>query len=388
MLPSHVTSDLKVVERTIVGAQQSLDSGDVRNARRSLGNAQDKLQQTAERKKRYITPEHPEYKALLARMEELDAAVSTAEKGQAEQKAAAGKAADDAKAESDKWVANLKPYITGTGEPGYDPERYFVGSYTADQQEMAKRAVIFGKVAAAMEAYRAAGLGDNATEELRLIIRDIEYGLKTFEESSKSMAELKVKEAGRQIDYIITWLNKEAEKIGSKEMPLTMNKMTFESARRELDGATSLLGEEEARVKALEAKYREALVLDAKLAKVRVGQTRMIPDKFGGPELVALKKKAEEVLEGAKSGVKILRTTVISSDWKEESVIEWTDTTRSTLRHRVTRSVSAQAAGKSGGETTLYTLHIAKDRRTDGSWGALRGHIMFEDPILEENVGK
>jgi hypothetical protein len=253
---------------------------------------------------------------------------------------------------------------------------------------MAKRTAIFGKVADDMEAYRKAGLGDKATDELKLIIRDIEHALKTFEESTKSMAELKLKDAGRQVDYIITWLNKESKKIGSKDMPLTMNKMTFESARRDLDVAGNLLGEDDSRVKALEAKYSEALSLNAKIAKARVAQTRMIADKFGGPELSALKKKAEEVLGGAKAGVKILRTTVISPDWKEESVIEWTDTTRSALRHRVTRSVSAQVAGKLGDKTTLYTLHIAKDRRTDGSWSQLRGHIMFEDPILEENVGK
>lgn len=387
-LPSHVTSDLKVVERYLEGAQQSLDSGDVLNARRSLSNARDKLQQTAERKKRYITPEHPEYTALLARIEKLDAAVSAVEKKRADQKAAAGKAAADAQAESDTWIAKLEPYVTGPGQAGYDPKRYFVASYTADQKEMAERSVIFGHVAADMEAYRASGLGDNATEELKLIIRDIEYGLKTFEESCRSMAELKVKEAGRQIDYIITWLNREAKKIGSKEVPLSMSKMTFESARRDLDGAASLLGGDEARVKELEAKYREALALDAKIAKARVAQTRMIPEKFGGPELSALKKKAEKVVGEVKPGAKVLRTTVISADWEEESVIEWTDTTRTALRHRVTRSVSAQVAGKLGSEATLYTLHIAKDRRTDGTWSLPRGHIMFEDPILEENVGK
>lgn len=387
-LPSHVISDLKVVERYLANVQQNLDSGDIRNARRSLGSAQDKLQMTAEHKKRYITSEHPEYKALQARIDELDTAVSAAESVQDQQKAAADKAAAAIKAESDKWVAKLKPYVTGLGQPGYDPDRYFIGSYTADQQDMAKRAVIFGKVSADMEAYRAAGLGDKASDELKLIIRDIDYKLETFEESTKSMADLKVKEAGRQIDYIITWLNEEAKKIGSKDMPLIMNRMTFESARGELDAAASLLGKEDERVKALEAKYNEALSLDAKLARIRIGQTRMIPDKFGGPELSVLKKKAEEVLADAKSSAKILRTTVISSDWKEESVIEWTDTTRSVLRHRNTRSVSAQVAGKLGNETTLYTIFIAKDRRTDGSWSPLRGHIMFEDPILEENVGK
>ena len=387
-LPSHVTSDLKVVKRHLEGARQTLDAGDARNARRSLSNAQDKLQQTAKRKKRYITPEHTEYKALQAQIEEVEAAVTALEEQQAGQKAAADRAAAEARAESDQWIAKLEPYVTGLGQPGYDPERYFVAGYTADQQEMARRTIIFGKVAADMEAYRAAGPGDSATDELKDLIRDLEYNLKAFEESTTSMAELKITDAERQVDYIITRLNKEAEKIGSKDMPFSMNRKTFESARRDLDDAASLLGEEEPRVKTLEAKYREALTLDAKIARARVAQTRMLPDKFGGPEMNALKGKAEAVLGAAKSGIRILRTTVISPDWKEESVIEWTDTTHTARRHRVTRSVSAQVAGKWSDETILYTLHLAKDRRTDGSWSPLRGHIMFEDPILEENVGK
>jgi len=52
-------------------------------------------------------------------------------------------------------------------------------------------------------------------------------------------------------------------------------------------------------------------------------------DNFGGSELDSLRQKAEEVLGKAKTGLKILCTTVISPDWKEESVIEWSDTTRS-----------------------------------------------------------
>ena len=161
-----------------------------------------------------------------------------------------------------------------------------------------------------------------------------------------------------------------------------------ESARRDLDGAAGLLGINDERVKMLETKYQEALALDAKLAKIRVEQTRMLPDKFGGSDLKILKNKSEEVLRKAKAGVKVLRTTVVSSDWQEENVIEWTDTSRSVLRHRITRSVSTQVAGKLNGETTLYTINIAKDRRTNGSWGQLHGHIMFEDPILEKNVQK
>ena len=387
-LPLHVTSDLKVVERYIGSAQQSLDSGDARNARRSISNAENKLQQTAERKKKYFSPEHPEYIALQKRIEKLDMAVSEIEVGAAEKNASAAQTAANYKTESDKWLAVLKPYVTGPGQAGYDPERYFVASFTEDQPEMAKRATIFGMVSTDMEAYRESGLGENATDELQLVVRDIDYGLKTFQESTSTMAEWKIKEAERQIDYITSWLNEEAKKTGSENLPNTMNKMTFQSARRDLDGAARLLDKNDERVKMLETKYQEALSLDAGLAKIRVEQTRMIPDKFGGPELKILKEKSDEVLRTAKPGVTVLRTTVVSPDWQEENVIEWTDTSRSALRYRVTRSVSTQVAGKLDGGTTLFTIHIAKDRRTDGSWSQLRGHIMFEDPILEKNVTK
>lgn len=387
-LPSHVTSDLRVVDRYIASAQQSVNKEDIRNAKRSVGNARNKLERTAERKKKYFTQDHPEYKALEVRIQEIETAVASAEKKRADKQAAADAAAAGLKAESDKWVARLKPYVTGRGQPGYDPERYFVASYTAERDEMARRSTIYGMVAKHMNAYRAAGLGEGISDELRLIVREIDHGLKTFQESTTSMAELKLGEAKRQIDYITVWLDKEAKKIGSKDMPASMNRMTFESARRDLDTASNLLGAEEPRVKALEVEYGAALALDARLAQARVARTRMIPDRFKGSELESLKKKATEILVAAKSDIEILRTSVITPDWKEESVVEWTDTTRSTLRHRVTQSVSAQVAGKAKSKTTLYTLHIAKDRRTDGSWGGLYGHVMFKDPILEENVGK
>ena len=205
-LPSHVASDLKVVDRYIESAQKSVESGDIRNARRSIGNAKDKLQKTAERKKRYFSSEHPEYIAYQKRIDKLDAAVNEKQKGAAEKNAAADRAAATYKAESDKWIAVLRPYVTGLGKPGYDPDRYFVASFTEEKAEMGKRTTIFGMLSADMEAYRQSGLDENATDELKLIVRDIDYALKTFQESTALMAELKIKEAERKIGYITNWL--------------------------------------------------------------------------------------------------------------------------------------------------------------------------------------
>jgi len=387
-LPSHVASDLKMVERYMTSAQKSLDSGDARNAKRSISNARKKFEQTATRKKKHFPPDHPEYIAMQSRIDKLSQALTALEKGAAQKDAAAAEASAEYQAESDKWVAVFKPYVTGKGRPEYDPDRYFVASFTEDQKEMAKQTRIFGLVSADRQAYGKSNLGDNATEELRLIIRDVDHALQTFKESTAMMADVKLKAAERHINYISDWLQKESQKSGSDELPNSMNKLTFQNARRDLDGAARLMGEADPRVSKLESQYQAALVQDAKLARIRVEKTRMIGDKFAGPELEKLRTKTNKVLTQAKSGVNILRTTVVSSDWQEENVIEWTDTSRTVLRHRITRSVSTQAAGKLGSETTLYTIHIAKDRRTDGSWSPLRGHIMFEDPILEENVDK
>jgi nitrogen regulatory protein PII-like uncharacterized protein len=138
----------------------------------------------------------------------------------------------------------------------------------------------------------------------------------------------------------------------------------------------------------LNAKLSELEQRAGKLRQLNKERTFMMPDQFKGPELEELKAKATEILRKESPDATILRTTVISADWKEERVLEYTDTTKTAVRYRITRSVTAQVAGKRGDDVFLYTLDISQDKRTDGSWGALYGHIMFTDSMLEENVQK
>ncbi len=202
------------------------------------------------------------------------------------------------------------------------------------------------------------------------------------------MAKMYLGEADQKLEYLGQRVDEETKKIGSGDAPLPMSKDAFEDARRSLDSAAGLLGKDNAQVVALDKEYRSIVEKNGKVIEARVSETRMIPDKFSGGEKDDIKEKAEEILQKKSPGIKLLRTTVISPDWKEESVVEWTDTTRTALQHRVTRYVSAQVSGKSNGDTKLYTIYIGKNRRTDGTWGELHGHVMFTDPILEKNVDK
>lgn len=387
-LPSYVQSRFKGVETAIESGREWLEKGDARVARRQVDNARGQVSQIERSYGKYLTPQPPEYAALLNRLEELDKAVAAAESGAEQSRARADQAAADATTSSTAWLARLKPFATGLGQPGYDPEIYFVGSYTQDQKEMGRRARIFGKVQEMMETYDNSGLGDNATEELQVVVRQLNHEMDSFKEACTNMAEFYVAQARKKSEMYLKKLEAEEKKIGTADLPLPATQDVFKDARRELDLAAYLLGESEERIAGLRKQYDRLLEINVKLVRARIAETRMIADRFDGAEKKAVKQKAEEILREKKAGVEILRTTAISPDWSEESVIEWTDTTHSALRHRVTQSVSVQIAGKKDGETILYTLHIARDRRSGGGWGPLHGHIMFQDAILEENVNK
>ena len=84
-----------------------------------------------------------------------------------------------------------------------------------------------------------------------------------------------------------------------------------------------------------------------------------------------------------------LATLKEKTDRREEEILEWTDTTKTTARCRITKSMTAQAAAKDDdGKVFLHSVHLANDRKSDGRWGPLYEHIMWSDWMAEENVNK
>ena len=115
----------------------------------------------------------------------------------------------------------------------------------------------------------------------------------------------------------------------------------------------------------------------------------MLGDQYKGDDSDDLRTKAAAIVLDKFAQSKKLRITLFAKDWKEESVLEWTDTTRTTLRHRTTRSMTAQVAAKgTEGKVYLHSVHLASDRSTDGNWGPLYGHVMWSDWMIEKNVDK
>ncbi|MBN1517198.1 hypothetical protein JXA32_11605 [Candidatus Sumerlaeota bacterium] len=362
--------------------------GGIRNARRSAEQAK---QQLADLEKRYsgqYPADHPDVVFAHEGIEKLERGSAELEAARDQAKGGAAADAQAAAQDSAPWIEKLQPYVAPMSHPKHDKDKYFIGGYTEDKTEMAQRMALYAQACTDYDAYEQSGVAAKATEELADIAKELKRQLDAFADECSRMANLRLDEAEQQIDHLLKRMEEEQQKGESGETPILMSKFAIETARHPLDLAKNVLGEENERVLALEKKYEQLLKTDAEMHKARVADTRMLPDKFNGDELDSLKAKAQEVLLRNYNRAKALRTTVISGDWKEENVVEWTDTSRTAVRHRITHYVSAQVAGKVDGEVKLYTIYLAKDRKSEDSWGELYGHVMFEDPMLEENVDK
>jgi len=149
----------------------------------------------------------------------------------------------------------------------------------------------------------------------------------------------------------------------------------------------SILPADDATVKALESDLAEIEKNQAAIEKIVLKKRKMKPDVYKGADAAKVKALAKSIVLKDKSSAKIVRVHVISAKWDVESAIEWTDTTQSALQHRVTKGLNVQVALKIDSDCFLYTLFIHKDT-IGGAAGSLKGHVMFRDKFLEENLPK
>jgi hypothetical protein len=192
-------------------------------------------------------------------------------------------------------------------------------------------------------------------------------------------------QAREKVEQALRWLDQEEAKEDGKRQPALLPSHLAQDIQSSIARAAKA-APQETQLAELEGQWADVQERADRLRQLRQGRTVMTSDQFQGEELGDIKAKAAEFLQKEHPAAQVLRTTVISPDWKEEKVLEHTDTTRTEIRYRVTRSVSAQIAGQQESDVFLYTLYVAQDKKADGAWGAYYGHVMFVDPMLKENV--
>lgn len=392
-LPSNVAFQLTQVGRTVERAEKSLagagagsEASKIESARAAAADARAGMAEIARRYGGKYAPDHPEIVAMERRIAALEAAAGdraaaaqSAGAAAAEQAAAAGAASGD-------WLAKLRPFTVGIGQPGHDAAKHLVPSATQETAEMQKRLAIFAEASAALEEYRRANLGALETDELRQVAADLAAALRRFGESCVEYAGMDLAEAETRLGQLEQFVREQDAHMAAAEPVLYPDRSELENVQTVLDRAAGLVRSDDPRFAALVARLAALKQADARLRAARAADTRLRPDAYAGRDAAELKAFAEQVVARAQPGIRLLKTVLVSADWQEESVVEWTDTTQTALRHRTTRSLTAQVAGRLNANTRLYTLDIRQDRLSGGAWGPTQGHVMFTDPMLEENA--
>ena len=396
-LPSNVLYYLKQVDDTITQNEQTFEGELIGSPDAYIGNLESALKQANETMERIFKTygdkfdhEHPDVKTRQDKIAAFQTKIEEFKVKIAAQQAQAAEVEAQRNAQSEKWLQKIHPYITGVGQSGYDENSYLIGSGTSNVDELVHRKMIYAKAKVLFDEYQQIEFPHGKTQALEMAEDELDRALKGFEKGYQESIDRFAQEAGEQLDYTEQWLTEQETKArnAGEEKPLLLPRSMVQGIQKAIFAIEAATSDEDSRVQPFNERLAAIEQRGGNLRRLGVERTVMLSDAFGGQEIEELKTKAAEFLHKEYADAQVLRTTVISEDWTENRQWEYTDTTKSAVRYRITRSVTAQIAGKRGDEVFLYTLDISKDQQSDGSWSALYGHVMFIDPMLEENVNK
>jgi hypothetical protein len=329
---------------------------------------------------------HPDVIAAKGRMDAYYNKIDVYEKGVSKQKVQEGKAQAVKEGGSNAWIAKLLPYVLQRGQKGYVPEKEFVASYTEDPKDMDQRMKLYVEATNLFDEYQKAKFPEGKTDELLDLEKRLAYKLKTYNQELKMASDRYFEKAANEIKRGKSNLDRNEERTkDGRTKPILLHALVLNGIARDMAWAENLMPGDR-RIPELKKAFEALQKEQSRWREKMIESTVMISHKFNGKESDPLKKMSENIVKKKYADAKILRVNVISSDWKEERALEFTDTTRTAIRYRVTRCVTGQVAAKRGGDCFLYTTYIGKNRHSDGTWGEYYGHIMFTDRMLEKNV--
>jgi uncharacterized protein (DUF3820 family) len=284
------------------------------------------------------------------------------------------------------WVDKLRPYA----DVGAGSQKYLVTGVTLSESDIQNRAALLKEAQTLWSEYEKAEFPLGKTARLLDLEETMQKRFKEMPEDLRRSRTLVSGDIEKEFDRILSYLAQDTGwKNDKTKKPNIVMERDVTPLQKAIDRYAGTVDAGDAKLATLKQKLAQVKQQDRNNRAMRAERTFMNPDRFKGDGIDELRQKAEEIVKEKSSDGKALRITLPAEAWKEESVIEWTDTSHTQLRHRVTRSMTAQAAAKAAdGKVYLHGVHLANNRQSDGSWGPLHGHIMWSDWMAEPNVNK
>lgn len=393
-LPAAVTRRLTQIDTALKKADQilsrdlaSLKSDHLKTAEAQIKEASDIYDSILKDYAAKAPAAHPE---MIARKTKIEASgkqlAMVTEKWKAQQQTAA-QGAQDQKSLDAQWLAKLRQYVAGQGNPDYDLAHSLIVAPSQEPAEVERQRKLHAEATAVLEDFKKQNFPNGKSDELEQAARDFEFHLKGLAQNigvaeSGASEQVENRLSGAESLLAASEANKDPAYVPNYISARDVDEL------KQLVAQAAAVSSDAAKKQGLEKRLADILARNDALRELRKSRILMKPTKFTGPELSEIQTKANALVLEKLGDAKVLSTTVISADWKEEDVVESTDTTHTAIRRRITRSVTAQVAAKLGDEVTLYTVDVSKDRRSDGTWGAFYGNIMYSDVMLEANLPK
>ena len=293
--------------------------------------------------------------------------------------------ARDARAASCKeWEDRLAPYV----DPGMKSERKLIASATVDPVELERQQALYEEAKALFALYRKVEFPEGKSFRLKTLEENMTRTLEAFPEALAQSRAMMSGDVGKRLDRVLRHLDRDrAWKTSPTEKPPVLMERTLEGLRDAVDRYADTTPPDDETLAELRKKLEAVEKKNAEHKAVRAKRTFQQPDGYTGPELDQLKEKARAA--AAHEGGEIVRVTVPSREWVVEDVVEFTDTSKTALRRRITRSLRAEVSLKEAdGGAWLQGVYLGQDRLPDGTWGPLKAHTTWRDPMAPANLGK
>lgn len=297
---------------------------------------------------------------------------------------------DEAKAAQqaacEEWVNRLAPYFAS----GRISDRKLIAAATVNPEQIARQQELYEQAQALRALYEQAEFPGGKSHELQTLEAEM---IRTLEEFPRAMAqsqEMMSGDLGTRLDQVLRHLDQDASwKQDPAAKPLVIREGSLEPLRRAVAEYAGTVEPGDTKLALLQGKLKSIEDRNAQNRKIGAERTFQRADGYTGPELKSLKEKARAVALEAHAGAEILLVTLPSEEWAIEDVIEFTDTSKTAIRRRITRSVRAEISlRKADGEVLLQEVYLGEDQLPGGKWSALKGHTTWADSMVAENLGK
>jgi hypothetical protein len=185
-LPGGVTHRLQQIDRTLARGEQVLakdtasDDWKAAQLESIVDQAKGFIDEIMSGYGQQIPAGHPEVQTRQERIAELEGQTQQFKADAADREAAAAQQEAQRQAQSDEWLAQLGPYLTGPGQSGYDETQYLIPSGTEEVAELKRRKTIYDQAAALFAEYQGVDFPNGKTDEMERAEKELAYALENF----------------------------------------------------------------------------------------------------------------------------------------------------------------------------------------------------------------